>query len=423
LFKTKYLLLFLVLSLSLIFFVCGRDSLVREKAVSSPNQYEYSLDEIAFIKSQVESVGEEDIKSILMDLEQFGTRYSPSRGNLKAAQYIKGKFYYNGFHDAYLDKFSYFSEISDLYEETQNVVASKKGLKTPGKIVIIGGHFDTITRRAEDGRTSKLNKENPAPGTDDNGTGVAAVLTAARILSPYDFDCTLRFVAFSAEEQGLFGSTHYAAQCARKNENIIAMINMDMIGYQDQEPEDIDIFANQDSAWLLDRLVNNIPLYAPGLLAYRIVDDSYDGSDHGPFWNNGYSAVVCSQDESRIYQVDLVEKKITAIIADNFLSMRLILSPDKKKIVAVHHMNSSISVFKIEQRANVQEPTKIKSLDLQERIEDAVFGQDSDHLYLISSSRCRLFGLDLLTDQVFWAMRTGGVRPRAGFTQILYLHR
>lgn len=87
-FKIKYQLLILVLSLSLIFLVCGRDSQVREKAVSPPYQYEYSLDEIAFIKSQVESVSEEDIKSILVDLEQFGTRYSPSQGNLKAAQYI-----------------------------------------------------------------------------------------------------------------------------------------------------------------------------------------------------------------------------------------------------------------------------------------------------------------------------------------------
>jgi len=134
-------------------------------------------------------------------------------------------------------------------------------------------------------------------------------------------------------------------------------------------------------------------------------------------------ALVCSQDESKIYQVDLVEKKITAIIADDFPSMRLIVSPDKKKIVAVHHMNSSISVFNIEQRANVRKLTKIKRLDLQEKIEDAVFGIDSDHLYLLSASRCRLFGLNLLTDQVFWAMRTGGVRPSAGFTQILYLHR
>ncbi|MFC2165236.1 M20/M25/M40 family metallo-hydrolase [Acidobacteriota bacterium] len=690
-FKPRYQVIVFVLSVNLILAACEKESHILKETVSPPFQSEYSLAEIGYIKSLVERISEEDIKSILVELENFGTRYSPSQGNLKAAHYIKGMFLSFGLQDVSIEKFSYFNELSDLYEETQNVVASKEGGTTPEKIVILGGHFDTITRRAEDGKTSELNKENPAPGTDDNGTGVAAILTAARILSPYDFDCTLRFVAFSAEEQGLFGSVHYAAECARKNEDIIAMINVDMIGHQDQEPEDMDIFANHDSAWLLDLLVSNIPIFAPGLLAYRIVDDSYDGSDHGPFWNNGYSAVcfmedyypsnifyhtpkdtidtvdlaftlksvklvtgtvaelaginmdgeenhanyltkedlrskdvvwerdaekeflitlmpansrvdivdltfsyahtkqslimekippgryavphyrsvclcpkpddtlvfvpmikmahkagdteegivkifdllntaeersfkvgkyprqgcfnadgtkfflpywgekffdifdsssferigriaspkpiaklqvnesgelavgispetdsllifdlennshvlitdeisspqdivlldnrfaiVSSQDEGKIFLVDLIKKQIVAEITDDFPSMKLVVSPDRNTVVAVHKMSSSVSIFTVDREESLTQVKKARTLDFQERIEDAAFGKDSDHLYVISSGKYRLFGFDLMTDEVFWSMRTGGVRARAGFKQILFIAR
>lgn len=688
-FKSKCQLCVFVLTLSLGVVSCEKELQAPKKGGVPQPQSEYNLGEIGYIKSLVDKISEVEIKSLLVDLEQYGTRYSPSQGNFKAAQYIKEKFLSCGIQDVRLEKFSYFNELSDLYEETQNVIASKKGRRIPEKIVIVGGHFDTISRRADDGRTSELNKENPAPGTDDNATGVATVLTAARILSPHDFDCTLRFVAFSAEEQGLFGSVHYAAECARKKEDIIALINVDMIGHQDQEPEDIDIFANHESVWLLDLLVNNIPVFAPGLLAYRIVDDSYDGSDHGPFWNNGYSAVcfmedyypsnrfyhtpkdtigtvdlaftlksvklivgtlaelagiqmkngesgsddltradlrskeivwekdaqkdflvtlmpansrvdivdltfsyvhskqtlvlekvpperyaashyrsvclcpkpddtlifvpmismaadaggteegivrifdllnteekrsfkvakypregcfdsegerfflpywgeefidifdssslerigripspkpvakiqvndskelavgvspetdvllvfdlkknshalltdkisspkdvvllddryalVCSQDVGKIYQVDLEEKQITEIITADFPSMSLVLAPDRRTVIAVHKMSSSISIFNIDRQKNPPQVKKTRTLDFHERIEDAVFGKDNAHLYLISSGKYRLFGFNLMTEEVFWSMRTGGVRASAGFKQILYL--
>lgn len=74
------------------------------------------------------------------------------------------------------------------------------------------------------------------------------------------------------------------------------MINLDMLGYVKQEPEDIDIIANRQSTWLLDRITHSASIYAPGQLVYRVINDTYDGSDHAPFWNNGYSA-VCFMDD------------------------------------------------------------------------------------------------------------------------------
>lgn len=290
-----------IFCLAIVCFLSSGQSL---KIDSNPRIKNYSPQEISFIKSLVDKISENELRDDVVALQDQGTRYAPSQGNLRAANYIKQSFLSAGFKDAAFDEFSYYSDQTETYEITRNVIASKPGVKTPEKIVIIGAHFDTITRSAQDGRVSSLNRENPSPGADDNATGVAAVLAAARLLNSYEFDCTLRFIAFSAEEGGIFGSAHYAARSARENEDIVAMINLDMLGYVKQDPEDIDIFANRKSAWLLDRITNSAPIYAPDLLIYRIIDDRYDGSDQGPFWNNGYPGVCFMEDyypSSRLY--------------------------------------------------------------------------------------------------------------------------
>ncbi len=253
-------------------------------------------DEIRFIKSLVDRISVEELRKDILALQSAGTRFSPSRGNARAAEYIKASLLAAGIKDVTLDEFTYYDDQTGRYETSRNVVAIKPGIKTPGRIVIIGAHFDSISRRAEQGQVSALDIENPAPGADDNGTGVAAMLAAARHLGPYEFDCTLRFIAFSAEEAGLFGSAHYAAECARRGEDLIGVVNVDMIGYAKEQPEDLDVLSNRKSEWLLDRITNNAPVYASGLHVYRRIDETYDGSDHAPFWNNGYAAVCFMED-------------------------------------------------------------------------------------------------------------------------------
>lgn len=108
-----------------------------------------------------------------------------------------------------LDPFSY---SSNTY---YNVVATKVGAVTPNSIYIIGAHYDSVSN----------------PGANDNASGVAAVLEAARVLSQYQFKSTLVFIAFDREEQGLIGSSAYAA--AHQSDNILGMLSMDSIAYRD----------------------------------------------------------------------------------------------------------------------------------------------------------------------------------------------
>ena len=79
--------------------------------------------------------------------------------------------------------------------------------------IVVGAHFDT-------GSSS--------PGADDNGSGIALLLEVARVLSQFRFGCTIEFVAFNAEEYGLWGSKNYAQQALQAGEDILFVVNIDM---------------------------------------------------------------------------------------------------------------------------------------------------------------------------------------------------
>jgi len=66
-------------------------------------------------------------------------------------------------------------------------------------------------------------------------------------LAGYSFDDTIKFICFSAEEWGLYGSKHYAQEAKGKGEKTMGVINLDMLGYTDQIPEDLDVVINYQS--------------------------------------------------------------------------------------------------------------------------------------------------------------------------------
>jgi hypothetical protein len=121
---------------------------------------------------------------------------------------------------------------------------------------------------------------------------VGAVLEAARILAQYQFHRTIRFVTFSGEEQGLLGSEFYAARAESLGEDIKGVLNLDMIGYLDDANLDLEIYCDLPSEWMADTILQFSAAYVPGLIPYKEVDPGMVGSDHSPFWDVGYSAVL-----------------------------------------------------------------------------------------------------------------------------------
>jgi hypothetical protein len=134
-----------------------------------------------------------------------------------------------------------------------------------------------------------------APGADDNASGTAAVMEAARIFANQSFDFTVKFICFSAEEWGLYGSEDYALEARQRGEDIIAVINLDMIAYTDSFSEDLDIISNQTSEWLADRFISSTIAYTT-LDISKTVNSNFIWSDHSPFWDSGYSAILGIED-------------------------------------------------------------------------------------------------------------------------------
>ena len=149
--------------------------------------------------------------------------------------------------------------------------------------------------------------ENPAPGADDNSTGVATVLEAARALSGMSFPCDIRFVLFSGEELGLLGSGVYADSLggyravtgsnSAPPDTVYGVFNVDMIAFKREagDPDSCDIVTNPGSRWLADWIVATAEsLYADQFPHFdvRRIDKALAYSDHASFWVNDYDAVV-----------------------------------------------------------------------------------------------------------------------------------
>ena len=101
-------------------------------------------------------------------------------------------------------------------EHSQNVIADKPGASDQGSVVVLGGHYDTVPG---------------VLGANDNGSGIAVLLTIAREIADREYPFTVRFVAFGAEELGLFGSRHYMDGLSDGEiASTIAMVNFDALG-------------------------------------------------------------------------------------------------------------------------------------------------------------------------------------------------
>lgn len=193
---------------------------------------------------------------------------------------------------------------------TFNVIAWLPG-RTPNRLVIIGGHYDSRT-------TNVFDSTSPAPGGNDSGAQSGVVLELARVLAGHSFNATIVFMAFSGEEQGLFGSSEIAANLAHyfKSPQVIAMLNTDIPGGDTSAntPTDLQNFRLYSSGIPRERFStdpdgttdNTSPnrgvmryvgtwggAYVPALNMIPELREDRPGraSDHVSFINNGYPAV------------------------------------------------------------------------------------------------------------------------------------
>jgi hypothetical protein len=176
-----------------------------------------------------------------------------------------------------------------------NVVGRVPG-RVPGSgTFVLCAHYDATGGRTvypEPGRTWHWQTD-PAPGADDNGSGVASVLECARVLSELEFDCDIEFALFCAEEQGLFGSRAYVESRVARGTNILGALNFDMQAYRGSADTTF-LRTNPSSEWLSSHVktISDVLFDSIGLRVGLVpVVGPYDASDHASFWFSGFDGV------------------------------------------------------------------------------------------------------------------------------------
>lgn len=185
----------------------------------------------------INAVSSERIKADITTLANFGTRntfsdtISNTRGIGAARRWIKGEFEAiskdcNNCLDVFYQKDFVKAEGNDRIPQDTwivNVAAVQKGTKYPNRYIIMSGDIDS---RNSDG--SDFTKD--APGANDNASGMAGAIEAARVLSKHKFESSIVYLGLSGEEQGLFGGKGFADYAKAQGWEIIGVLNNDMIG-------------------------------------------------------------------------------------------------------------------------------------------------------------------------------------------------
>lgn len=185
----------------------------------------------------IDAVSTQRIEKDIRTLAGFGTRHtfsdtvSDTRGIGAARRYVKAQFdNISEDCDNCLEVFYQRNPVKPedgaripFASSIDNVVAIQKGSKYPDRYIIMSGDLDS---RASDVMDYKID----APGANDNATGMAGTIEAARVLSKYTFENSIVYVGLAGEEQGLFGGKGLAEYAKAHNWHIIGIFNNDMIG-------------------------------------------------------------------------------------------------------------------------------------------------------------------------------------------------
>lgn len=185
----------------------------------------------------IDNVSSERLRNDVTILTNFGTRHtlsdttSATRGIGAARRWIKSEFEKISDNcDNCLEVFYQKDLVKEGYNErilhdvwVVNVVAIQRGSKYPNKFIIMSGDIDS---RVSD----PTNFTSDSPGANDNASGMAGTIEAARVLSKYNFESSIIYAGLSGEEQGLFGGKGLAAYAKKNGWEILGILNNDMIG-------------------------------------------------------------------------------------------------------------------------------------------------------------------------------------------------
>ena len=224
-----------------------------------------------FVQRLVSKVNQDSIRAQIQRLQDFRTRNSNSDSCRAAEQNVFNYFTALGLDSVTFDPYQYQGQT------WRNVIGTRLGRSNPRKVIIICGHMDSEAW------------DTLAPGAEDNASGTVMALEAARILAGENLDLSVKFIAFTGEEQGLIGSQHYAQLMRSQNVDILGVFNFDMIAWPGGA-FGVTIFTDQASLPLAQFEEQMVVQYTT--LARQVSVGIIYGSDQLSFQSQGYVATA-----------------------------------------------------------------------------------------------------------------------------------
>ena len=239
------------------------------------------------IQEIIDQINETLVQKYLEELVAFGPRMTGTSSCGQAAAYLFDQFSHMSLDTIYHNWSLWDPGLSPKVFTGSNIVATLPGHNSSSdKIVIFNAHYDTV----------KI-----SIGADDDASGVASVLSAAHVLSRYQFGHTLRFIAFSGEEEGLLGSMAYARRAYENRDNIYVALNADMIGHTEtpQGGNTFRMYGTEDVSWVLDTVedINRDHGFNYDFTRRTISGGGGGGSDYYSFLQYGFEAIAFFEGE------------------------------------------------------------------------------------------------------------------------------
>jgi hypothetical protein len=191
-------------------------------------------DDHPLLHQVVSDVSQDQLHATIQNLVGFGTRHTASdtrsarRGIGAARRWVAGQFQAisrqcGGCLQIDTPSQSFTGDRLPTATEVMDVLAIQRGVSDPDRVIVISGHLDSRV-------TDPMNATSDAPGANDDGSGTAAVMEAARVLSKHRFAATLVYAVLSGEEQGLYGGRVLADYARSHNWRVEADLNNDIVG-------------------------------------------------------------------------------------------------------------------------------------------------------------------------------------------------
>ena len=288
----------------------------------------------AQVRQAVNDVTKDRVYRYSYDLYQFDSKYITQPGNAKAIEYIAAKLREFGYEPE-LQWFEPRRGADGAPVRTANVIAKLPGVVQQDVLYVVSSHFDSVQR---------------GPGADDDTSGTAALLEAARVLAKRPQPATIHFAFFTGEEAGLLGSREYVRRAVERGDKLVGALNNDMIGFANDQRLDNTIRYSNDG-------IRDIQHAAAFLFTNLITYDAkyYKSTDAAAYYD-AYGDIVGGIGSYPILgnphyhqphdQLETINHQLVAEVAKTTVAtlMKLTNAPSRPKLAGAEQTGDALTV-------------------------------------------------------------------------------